>query len=367
VSAAARRLALRALAAARRGHRPELLLAVFVAVNLGGMVVLGAWSAIPFHFVYTAVTILYGIRLWRLRGIVAAVAAVALATAALTLWNVVAGREAAAELVEVPLMSLMVLATAWHVRSRQRAAAEVTRLADEQAALIERERAFFQNVSHDLMTPLTVARGHLELLGRRSTPTPDELAEARRVVIDELRRIELLVGDLLLVGRLESDARLERCTVCARSLVEDVTARWLGVGDRAWSAEIDVDGTLAVDANAVAQALDNVLENALSYTRDGDAIALRATRRRGALRVEVADTGVGIAADVLPHVFDRFYRGDPSRRRSSGGSGLGLAIVRDVVEAHDGTVSVDSAPGAGTRVTIELPGLRAARRVRAPR
>jgi signal transduction histidine kinase len=186
-------------------------------------------------------------------------------------------------------------------------------------------------------------------------------------VIDELRRIELLVGDLLLVGRLESDARLERCTVCARSLVEDVTARWLGVGDRAWSAEIDVDGTLAVDANAVAQALDNVLENALSYTRDGDAIALRATRRRGALRVEVADTGVGIAADVLPHVFDRFYRGDPSRRRSSGGSGLGLAIVRDVVEAHDGTVSVDSAPGAGTRVTIELPGLRAARRVRAPR
>jgi signal transduction histidine kinase len=365
VTAAARGIALRLLAAAGRGRRPELLLAAFVAANLVGMAALRAWAAIPFHFVFAAVTILYGIRLWRLRGIVAAVAAVALTTGALTLWNVLAGREASAELVEVPLMSLMVLATAWHVRSRQRAAADVAVLADERAALIERERAFFQNVSHDLMTPLTVARGHVELLGRRRPPSADELAETRRVVIGELRRMERLVGDLLLAGRLETDARLERCTVAARDLLDDVAARWTGVGDRSWSAEIDVDGTLDVDANALAQALDNVLENALSYTRNGDAIALRATRCGSALRIEVADTGIGIAPDVLPHVFDRFYRGDPSRRRSNGGSGLGLAIVRDVVEAHDGTVDVASSPGDGTRVTVLLPGLRAARRARA--
>jgi len=230
--------------------------------------------------------------------------------------------------------------------------------------LIERERTFFQNVSHDLMTPLTIARGNLDLLGRRHAPTVAELAETRAVIVEELRRMEQLVGDLLLVGRLESDAQLERAPVPVRDLLEDVAARWTGISARRWQAQIDVDGFIDLDANAFAQALDNVFENAVSYSHEGDEIALAAWAQGSVLHVEVADTGVGIAPDVVPHVFDRFYRGDPGRRRTTGGSGLGLAIVRDVIAAHGGTAVVYSTLGTGTRVTMTLPGLRVLRRQR---
>jgi len=261
----------------------------------------------------------------------------------------------------VPLMIGMFLATAWHVRRRQEAAARVAEIAAEQARMIERERTFFQNVSHDLMTPLTVARGHLDILGRRGPATPEEVVATKQVVVEELRRIESLVGDILLVGRLDADARLERVPVDAHDLLDTVTERWTAVGERRWTVAIDVDGTLLCDGNTLAQALDNVIENAVSYTAAGDAIAVRAEAGTGSLTVTVTDTGPGIPADALPHIFDRFYRADRARSRATGGSGLGLSIVRDVVRAHGGDVTAHSAPGEGTRIVIELPDFSSAR------
>ena len=152
---------------------------------------------------------MYGLRLWRLRGAVAAALAVCVTTGGLTVYNVIFSNEPAPELIEVPLMTMMVLATIWHVRSRQKAAAVVAAVADERQRMIERERTFFGNVTHDLMTPITVARGHIDILGRTGPPSPDELAETKQVIIEELRRIESMVGDLLLVGRLDQDAGLQ--------------------------------------------------------------------------------------------------------------------------------------------------------------
>jgi two-component system OmpR family sensor kinase len=255
----------------------------------------------------------------------------------------------------------MFLATAWHVRSRQRANAVVEALAEERAGMIERERAFFANVSHDLMTPLTVARGHLDVFGRYGQPTEADFDEMKRVLMEELKRIEAMVGDLLVVGRLDADARLERAPTDAQELFEAVADRWSHVGDRVWNADVDAPGTLLCDASTLAKALDNIVENAVSYTAAGDSITLVVRAAGDRLCISVTDSGPGIPADALPHVFDRFYRADPGRSRDKGGSGLGLAIVRDVVEAHEGFVSAERPEAGGTRIVIDLPGFTATR------
>lgn len=341
------------------GARAEWLLAGFCGVCLLGMLLLDAALApIPFHFVYAAVTIVYGLRLWKLRGAMVAALATGIATGGITVYNVITADEPAPELIEVPLMTLMVVATIWHVRSRQKAAALVAALADERQRMIQRERAFFANVTHDLMTPITIARGHVDVLGRSGPVSPEELAETKQVIVEELRRIEAMVGDLLLVGRLDEDAALQRHAIDAEDFLHVVADRWTAVGDRAWAIDVDAPGTIMADGNTLAQALDNVLENAVSYTAPGDAIALRARGAGSTLEIEVTDTGPGIPEAALPHVFDRFYRGDRARSRATGGSGLGLAIVRDVVQAHGGRVGIESPPGGGTRLTILLPTYR---------
>ncbi len=350
----------RAIAWSAYGYRAEWLLATFCAVCLAGMVVLDATLApIPFHFVYAAVTIVYGLRLWRIRGAMFAAIATGISTGTITVYNVISADEPAPELIEVPLMTMMVIATIWHVRSRQKAAAVVAALAEERQRMIQRERTFFANVTHDLMTPITIARGHVDILGRAGTPTPEELAETKQVIVEELKRIESMVGDLLLVGRLEDDkAALQRDRLDAEEFLHIVADRWVVVGERAWTIDIDAPGTVLIDGNTLSQALDNVIENAVSYTMKGDAITFRARAIGTTLRVDVIDSGLGIPQSAIPHVFDRFYRADRARSRSTGGSGLGLAIVRDVVEAHGGEVSIESPPAGGTRLTIELPEYR---------
>jgi signal transduction histidine kinase len=352
----------RAIAWAAIGSRTEWLLAGFCGLCLLGMVALPATLApIPFHFVYTAVVIMYGLRLWRLQGAIAAALMVCVTTGGITLANVLFSNEPAPELIEVPLMTMMVLATVWHVRSRQKAAAVVAAVADERQRMIERERTFFANVTHDLMTPITVARGHVDILGRTGTPTAQELAETKQVIVEELRRIESMVGDLLLVGRLDESAGLEKEPVDIEDLLEVVADRWAAVDGRIWSIDVDAPGTVPADGNTLAQALDNVIENAVSYTAPGDTITVRARAAGSTLTIEVIDTGPGIPEHALAHVFDRFYRADRGRSRATGGSGLGLAIVREVIEAHGGTVAATSPvhpDGGGTRLLITLPGYR---------
>jgi two-component system OmpR family sensor kinase len=363
----------RAIAWSSVGNRAEWLLAGFCAVCLTGMIVLDAALApIPFHFVYTAVVIVYGLRLWRIRGAMFAAFATGISTGGITVYNVISANEPVPELIEVPLMTMMVIATIWHVRSRQKAAAVVAALADERQRMIQRERTFFANVTHDLMTPITIARGHVDILGRSSSPTSEELDETKQVIVEELKRIESMVGDLLLVGRLDDDAAaLQRERIDAEDFLHIVADRWAVVGERNWTIDIDAPGTFLADGNTLAQALDNVVENAVSYTVPGDAITFRARATGTTLQIEVVDTGRGIPESALPHVFDRFYRADRARSRSTGGSGLGLAIVRDVVEAHGGQVSIESPPAGGTRLNIELPeyrrGLRAGNATRPSR
>jgi signal transduction histidine kinase len=320
-----------------RRYWPELLWGVFAAANVAFMVVVDEWQTVPFHFVWVSLTILYGFRVWPLRTTALVLVAVGLTTGA-ALWS----GSGIDEMTEVPLMSAMFLAMVWHARRRDDALATARSAA-------ERERDFIRDASHLLRTPITVARGHAELVAASASAQD---AQDLGVVVDELQRLSRISSRLLVLASAEHPDFQRNLPVELGPLVESTVRRW-GVGaDRELRAEVLADGTVEGDEERLVAALDAVVENAIKATEPGSLIVVRARAEDGAAVLEVADRGRGIPADALPHVFDRFVR----QPHPTGGTGLGLPIVKAIVEAHGGTASVVSAPGEGTTVSLRLPG-----------
>ena len=225
-------------------------------------------------------------------------------------------------------------------------------LAARQAQLVEADRARRQllaDVSHELMTPLTAIRGYAETLGLpQFLPSSQEGQRAVKVIHEEGERIERLVRDLLDLARFEAGGiSLALENVDVDEMFERVSERHAQPAQaKGVVIETDVsehDIRLIGDPHRLEQALQNLASNALRHTPPGGRIRLGASRDADTVKLTVADTGVGIPAQHLPHVFDRFYKADQSR--SQAGSGLGLSIVKAIVERHGGTVSVRSRPG----------------------
>ncbi|OGT94720.1 MAG: hypothetical protein A2083_00785 [Gemmatimonadetes bacterium GWC2_71_9] len=220
-------------------------------------------------------------------------------------------------------------------------------------------RDFVANVSHELKTPLTVVRGYAETL-LKDEPAPDVRRGFLETMLANARRMQQLIDDLLDLSRIESGAwRPKPAEVALEPLVAEV---WAALRERAEAAGLTFRtavapeaATVRADPEALRQVLSNLLDNAVHYTGAGGSIEVRAARDAAAVRIEVADTGVGIPGEHLPRIFERFYRVDPARSRELGGTGLGLAIVKHVVEAHGGRALAESRLGAGTTIHIEFP------------
>jgi signal transduction histidine kinase len=224
-------------------------------------------------------------------------------------------------------------------------------------------RDFVANVSHELKTPLTSISGYAETLLEDTGEPADRSVTTRflRVILDNARRMQHLVDDLLDLSRIESGHWQPRTAVTS---VETVAREaWAGYAEQAQEQGVafalDVvpeAATVTADADALCQVLGNLFGNALRYTPAGGRITCRARPSRGGTMVSVVDTGAGIGREHLPRIFERFYRADPSRSRAAGGTGLGLSIVRHLVEAHGGRVSADSTLGQGTTIGCWFPG-----------
>jgi signal transduction histidine kinase len=234
-------------------------------------------------------------------------------------------------------------------------------LSSRQAELVEADRIRRQllaDVSHELMTPLTAIRGYAETLSLTPFgPASAEGQRAVRIIHEEGERIERLVGDLLDLARFEAGGiSLARDKVAVADLFSRVVERHSrSAEEKGVTLETyltDSNLTVVGDAHRLEQALQNLASNALRHTPPGGRVRLSAEKADGSVRLQVADTGDGIPAEHLAHVFDRFYKADPSRSRS--GSGLGLSIVKAIVERHGGTVSVRSTPGVETVFEIEM-------------
>ncbi len=234
---------------------------------------------------------------------------------------------------------------------------EVGRLAGTVDMMLERidhafsaQRRLLSDIAHQLRTPLTVIRGHLEVLARNPEADADERGETIALVIDELEHVSLMVERLLLLGRALEPDFVEEEEVDIRSLLEDVFDAAEFLAPRRWQIEPGPPLVIRADATKLRGALLNLLDNAVKATDEQDTIRLTARQDRG-LILEVSDTGRGLSDAEQSRLFERFSRSSDRYR----GSGLGLAIVKAVAEAHGGRVEVDSAPGAGARFRIVLP------------
>ncbi|TMG30290.1 MAG: HAMP domain-containing histidine kinase [Chloroflexi bacterium] len=340
----------------------DIAWAIFAIINLLGMLVFATWETVPFHFIWVSLTLLYGFRVWRLTPTLSVLGAIILVTAAILIVDIERGTQPLDELTEVPLMSAMFLAMVWHARRRLVAIEEMRRVSNENLRLLERERRFIQNASHELRTPITVAIGHAELLQRATNPA--RMRTDARVVVEELNRLRRLSDRLLLLAAAEDPDFLHLKPIEVEPLLVSALHRWAPTL-RQWRLGATDEVMVDADADRLSLAIDALVENAVKHTRPDDWIELSVRRNHG-VEIIVADSGAGILAEDLDRIFERFGRSDASRKGGVDGVGLGLAIVKTIVEAHGGTLSVRSTIGKGTEFDILLAEAGTASSLRSP-
>lgn len=226
---------------------------------------------------------------------------------------------------------------------------EVRRQSEEQM------RHFVADASHELRTPLTAIAGYVDVLSRRETVDPQTLQVSLAAMQEESRRMTRLVNDLLTLTRFESGKPPQRERIPLDRFLNQ-TLDELSLRDRGAVESRDIQPGITVDADpdGLKQVVNNLAQNALKYAPGAEQRwSLFKAAGRAAIRLQ--DTGPGISRQDLPHVFERFYRGEKARDRSTGGSGLGLAIAKSIVEAHSGTIDAQSEPGRGATFTAWLP------------
>jgi len=345
-----------------RVARWDILWAVFVGLNLAAMRLLSEWQTLPFLAIWVSLTVVYAFRLWPLQPALLTLAVVTLATGGIIGAQVISGQQDADYLVLVPLVAVMFLVMVWHGRrrltalqERLTALEEVQRVSRENLRLLEQQRLFLLDASHELGTPITVALGHAELIEQAAT---DQVADDARVVVSELGRLRKQAGRMLLLASAGDPGFLDLAPVALDALVMDALERW-GYTPRRWRLGEVTEGSVTGDRDRLAAALDALLENAIAHTGPEDLIELSVQIAAGQAVFAVTDSGCGIPSADLERIFDRFSRGHRSGNREAGGFGLGLPTAAAIAEAHHGSVRVRSTVDTGSTFELLVPVARA--------
>ena len=219
---------------------------------------------------------------------------------------------------------------------------------------------FVANVSHELKTPLTAIKGFVETLQTSAKDDPVASSRFLDIIDKQTQRLENLVNDLLVLSSIESkEVKMNFSAEPLDKVISSILAlQKKNIEDRGHQVTMDIPEDLPkvlVDRQRIEQVFLNLLDNAVKFTAPGGKISIQARWERPYVRVEVKDNGVGIPAEHLSRVFERFYRVDKARSREAGGTGLGLAIVRQIVSAHQGKIEVESSSGVGSTFRIFLP------------
>jgi signal transduction histidine kinase len=330
---------------------PEALWTVFALANLVWMAAMPNWASIPFHLTWMSLLLVYGFgfRTWSRTLTWSLFIPVLIGTGLLFVNTRVVGLKVHDEVVELPLLAAILWAMMLHSKRRAEAMAALGEVSRHNAVLLERQRAFVQNASHELRTPITIALAHAELL---DAPSTDDVADDRAVIIDELARLHHLVDRLLLLAMAERTDQLKPEPTRLVPLVDNVVHRWSAISRR-WLIHRDDDAVVIADPERLMLALDAIVENAVKITGDGDQIELSVRHRGQEAAIVVSDSGPGIPQDQLDAVFDRFTRTDTLGAAS--GFGLGLSIVRGFAETHGGRVTATVGPLGGAEVSLWLP------------
>lgn len=221
-------------------------------------------------------------------------------------------------------------------------------------------RDFAANVSHEIKTPLTAIKGFVETLRDGAKDNPEEADRFLEIIDTHVNRLTAIIDDLMKLSEIEQGGRrgIALKTEFIRPVIEGAAEVCrTAAEEKRIAVEVDCDADLAAAVNPhfLEQAVVNLVENAVKYGREGSAIQITAEKTAEVVVIRVRDEGMGVPAEHLPRLFERFYRVDKSRNRKQGGTGLGLAIVKHIVQAHGGTVDVESAVGKGSVFSIRLP------------
>jgi two-component system, OmpR family, phosphate regulon sensor histidine kinase PhoR len=224
----------------------------------------------------------------------------------------------------------------------------------------EMRRDFVANVSHELRTPLSILRGYIETMLDDPKMPRGETARILEVMDQHSKRLGLLANDLLTLARIESgSSNLQTSEIDLLRFLSDVVRDWRKkISDKGLEVVVDVSDDCSIicgDEERLREIYDNLLDNAVKYSREGGQIRLTAERHDGAITLSVSDNGIGIGAEDLPRIFERFYRADKARSRQLGGTGLGLSIVKHIAQLHGGRVEANSQVGKGTTIRVILP------------
>ena len=223
---------------------------------------------------------------------------------------------------------------------------------------------FISNVSHELKTPMVMLSGYSEALLDDIVTDPKEVKEMIAIIKDESDRMNKLVNELLIIARMDSDEvqyNIEEQDL--KPLINKLIHRYeFDLKDKATRLIVETDDEPFVfpfDADKLNQVLTNIIDNAIRYTKDEDTITISLNKSQDdTVEISIEDTGTGIKEENLQHIFDRFYKEDEARTRGKHGTGLGLYIVKNIIEKHGGSISVESEYGEGTKFIIKLPAKR---------
>ncbi|SCG77100.1 sensor histidine kinase [Micromonospora inositola] len=322
--------------------------ALTAVVNSYLMYVLPGKETIPFHLVWIGLSVVYGLTFWRPIVMAAVLAAVALTTGYILVHHASVAAIGWEETTEVPLMAAVFGVMVWHVRRRQQMVAEVARLADVERRRADSQDRFVRLASHELRTPITIARGYTELV-RAATGDP-EIQEDTRIVLEELDRLAGITQRL--VTLIQMDGRYVREMRDVDLVLAGVVRRWRPAADRQWSVRSTI-GTASINQDRLEVALDCLLENAVKFTRPGDRIEVGGSGARDSWTIVVADSGTGMSPERVEALSKAGV--PPAPPGIFSGTGLGLAIVRAVVGSWGGSLRLNSEPGVGTTVSLVFP------------
>jgi signal transduction histidine kinase len=338
------------------GRRPtgrviDVAVATFVVLMLGLMIALPGHEAGPYHLMFIALAIAYGYRVWPVVPTITATLLITAISGWLMFTHASEGVLAHAELAEIPLMPLLLFVMVWHARRRTVAVEQLEQMAVRQLAAVDREREFLRDASHAIRTPVTIARGHLELVAAQDLDSETE--SDLEVALRQLGRMSALSNRLLALARLDAGDGLDQQPVDLGELIGELAGNWSATVDRRWQVEGEPTGIVTVDPEWISMAVDALVENAVHFTPCGDSITLRYGRLDGRCTVAVIDSGPGIRADDLPHVFDRFWHRMPPDGET--GTGLGLSMARSAALAHGGSLSARNGPEGGAVFELSVP------------
>ncbi|WP_052380397.1 sensor histidine kinase [Paenibacillus camerounensis] len=223
----------------------------------------------------------------------------------------------------------------------------------------DQQRRFVADASHELKTPLAIIEGHTHMIQRWGKQSPEVLEESLGFMMDEAGRMRELIAQLLLLAETEEPVQEgtgEECEV--QQVLQELVPQTVHVGSGVTLSTGEAGNAsplpVRMPPGACYQVLRNIVENALKYTPEGGSVHIAYQADADQVIVSVTDTGIGISAEQLPHIFDRFYRAEGSRSRAKGGSGLGLAIAKAIMERYGGSITIESIEGAGTKVMLSF-------------